>query len=232
MERKRLLTHTLKLQRERGSDRKVARTLGYLSDTNRMMGLHKEGIQQAKEALKILEQLGDTETQAGCLMKLASLLHSDKQFDAAEEAVTRVIGLVPENRSQVYESHRVLGGVYQSKGKTGKAIHHYELALGIASSFNWHDGLSFIHYSLALLFLDQGRFDDAHAHIEQTKLHTINNPYYLGRTMELQARIWYKQHRLKEARSEALRAVDIFEKLGATKSIEDCRKLLQDIRKK
>jgi hypothetical protein len=33
--------------------------------------------------------------------------------------------------------------------------------------------------------------------------------------MELQAQIWYKQDRLEEARSEALRAIDIYQKLGA-----------------
>jgi len=45
--------------------------------------------------------------------------------------------------------------------------------------------------------------------------------------MELQARVWYNQHRLEEARSEVLRAADVFEKLGAAKDLEGCRKLLQ-----
>jgi tetratricopeptide (TPR) repeat protein len=88
-------------------------------------------------------------------------------------------------------------------------------ALGIASSFNWHDHLFWAHYALAELFLDEGRFDDAHAHVERAKSHAVNNAYYLGRAMELQARVWYKQHRLEEARSEALRAADVYEKLGA-----------------
>jgi hypothetical protein len=38
--------------------------------------------------------------------------------------------------------------------------------------------------------------------------------------MELQAWVWYNQHRLEEARSEALRAADIYEKLGAAKDVE------------
>ena len=42
-EQKRLLTHSLKLGRERGNDQEVADTLGYLSDANRGLGLHKEG---------------------------------------------------------------------------------------------------------------------------------------------------------------------------------------------
>ena len=49
--------------------------------------------------------------------------------------------------------------------------------------------------------------------------------------MELQAWIWYKQHRLEGARSEALGAADIYEKLGAAKDVEDCRKLLQWIQR-
>jgi len=35
--------------------------------------------------------------------------------------------------------------------------------------------------------------------------------------MKRQAWVWYDQHRLKEAKSEALHVVDVYEKLGATK---------------
>jgi len=45
LERKRILTHALKLRRERGDDRGVAQTLGILSDANRQIGLLEEGIQ-------------------------------------------------------------------------------------------------------------------------------------------------------------------------------------------
>ena len=49
--------------------------------------------------------------------------------------------------------------------------------------------------------------------------------------MELQANIWYKQHRLEEARSEALRVADIYERFGDAEDAEDCRRLLQNIQK-
>jgi hypothetical protein len=71
--------------------------------------------------------------------------------------------------------------------------------------------------------------DDAHTHIEHAKLHAVNDPYDLGSAMELQARVWDKQGRLEEAKSEALCAVGVFEKLGAVKKLGDCRKFLQDI---
>jgi hypothetical protein len=73
-EEKRLLIHALKLWRERGdSDYWVARTLQRLAEANRLLGLHEEGIQQAKEALGVFERLGDTAEQAGCLARLAHL---------------------------------------------------------------------------------------------------------------------------------------------------------------
>jgi len=50
--------------------------------------------------------------------------------------------------------------------------------------------------------------------------------------MELQATVWYKQDRVEEARAEALRAVDVYEKLGAARDLERCRELLQRIEKK
>jgi len=230
--RKQLLTHALKLQREQGDDRQVARTLRHLSDTNRVMGLHKEGIRLAKEALVVLERLGDTAAQAKCLNDLAWAFDEDKQLDAAEEAASRAIVLIPEegHQSLVYGSHRILGKIYQSKGEREKAIHHFEIALEIASSFDWHDRLFWVHYSLVELFLDENRFDDAHAHAEQAKSHTANNAYCLGRAMELQARVWYKQRRLEEAGSEASRAADVFEKLGAAQDLEKCRGRLRLIK--
>jgi tetratricopeptide (TPR) repeat protein len=231
VERKRLLSQALKLWRERDSDPEVAATLAELSEANWLMDLHEEGIQQAKEALGGYERLGDVLQQADCLIRLTRLFCDDKQFDAAEEAAFRAISLLPEKGEQyrVCESHRVLGGIYQSKGETGKAVHHFEVAIGIASSCNWPDFLLWVHCDLAVLFRGEGRFDDAQAHIERAKSHTADNAYYLGRVMEEQAWILYKQHRLEEAKSEALHVADIYEKLGAAKDVEDCRELLRDI---
>ena len=47
--------------------------------------------------------------------------------------------------------------------------------------------------------------------------------------MGLQARIWYQEGRFEEAKSEALRAVDIFEKLGAAADLKQCREFLKRI---
>ena len=201
-ERKRLLTHTMKLWRERGNDHKVARTLKRLSDTNRMIGLYKEGIRQAREASEIFERLGDTAGQAECFIKLARVLLDAEQFDAAEEAASRGIDLLPEKGEQlrVCIGHRVLGDIYRSKGNTEKAIHHFKVALRIASPFSWHDEMFWVHYSLAELFFGEGRFDDGQAHIERAKSHAVNNAYRLGRAMKLQARVWYKQRMFEEAK--------------------------------
>jgi tetratricopeptide (TPR) repeat protein len=233
MESKRLVSRALKLYRERGDDPQVALALQCLSDTNRLMGLTKEGIQQAKEALRIYERLSDRAEQAECLIALGWLLHSDNQLDAAEEAAFRAIYLLPETGEQfrVCGAHRLLGDTYRSKGNTEKAIYYFEVALGIASSFNWHQPLFWAHYRLAVLFRDEGRFDNANDHIESAKSHTIDNAYNLGLAMEGQARVWYRQHRLEEARSEALQAADVYEKLGDANRVEECRKLLKKIKR-
>lgn len=47
--------------------------------------------------------------------------------------------------------------------------------------------------------------------------------------MWLQAVFWHKQYRFEDARFEALRAVDIFEKLGAADAVEGVSELLQQI---
>ena len=127
----------------------VARILWLLSDVNRLMGLPKEGIRLAKEALDIYRRLNDPVEQTQCLIVLARLLCGDKRFDAAERAMSRAMALIPglgkPNKFLACRSHRVLGYIYRSKGKTREAIHHYGVALGIASSFNWHNQLFWIH---------------------------------------------------------------------------------------
>ena len=230
-ERKRLLTHTLKLERGRGNDDRVAYSLKELSDANRVLNLREEGLKQAKEALEIYKRLGKTVEQAKCLIALARVLHDDEQLDAAEEAISRAIELFPDKGEElrVCRSHRILGDIYRSKGEREKAIHHYDVALGMASPSNWSHHLFLIHFSLALLFVDEGEFEDALAHVEQAKPHAVHDLYHLGRATLLQARIWYLQRKYEEATSEALHALDIFEKLGSTGSVETCEDLLRDI---
>ena len=227
VECKRLAYRALKLWRVRGDENNVARTLKDLSDVNRLMHLPKEGIQLAKEALGIYERLGDTMGQARCLDNLALSLRDDNQLNAAEEAAFRAIALLPEGEQFLLCGlHQTLGKIYRSKGEIEKAIHHFEVALGIASPFNWHHHLFGIHYKLVELFYNQGRLDDTQAHLERAKLHTVDDPYNFGRAMEMQARAWYKQGRFEEARTEALRAADTYERLGTARKVEDCKKLL------
>jgi len=233
MERKRVLMQALKLWRERGDDYNVAETLRIISGANWTLGLFEEGIQQAEEALAIYEQLGHISGQARSLQRLASLFHDDKQLAAAEEAASRAISLLAEgDRFSVCESNRLLGKICRSKGDTEKAIDHFETALRIASSFDWSDRLFWIHYDLAELFFDRGRFDDAHQGLERAESHATNNPYRLGCAMQLRARFWSRQGRFEEARSEALRSVGVYERLGAANDAEDCRALLRKIEKR
>ena len=230
-ERKRLLSHFLTLRKEEGDDSQVALALTELSEANRLLRLHKEGIAQAEEALGIYQRLNDASAHANCLFELAWLLRDDDQLDAAEEAGFRAIKLLPEKGEeyQACKSHRVLGLVFTSKGETEKAIHHFETALGIASTFNWNDQQFWIHHALAILFRNKDEFDNAHAHVERAKSYAIENKYYLGRAILLQARIYYPQRRFEDATSEALRASEILEKFGDFNSLEDCKALLQDI---
>jgi len=230
-ERKRLLTQVLKLQRKRGDGHQVARTLRLLSDANRHIGLFEEGIQQAKEALEFFKHLGDTVRETECLNGLACLLWDDDQLDAAEEAVSRAISLLPKKGQQLQtcRCHRILGEIYGDKGNMEKADYHFEVALGIASSFNWHEELFWIHYRSACLSLKQDRFDDTYAHLERAKPHALGDPFRIGAAAYFQAFTWYLQGRLEDAKLEALRAVDIAEKLGAARLLDTGREILEVI---
>ena len=231
VEQKRLLAYNLKLQREQGEDVRVAETLRLMSVASRSLRLYKEGIEQAKEALEIYTQLNDIEGQATSWQQLTWLLYDDKQLGAAEEAATRAIDALSDHSNQfpVCECYRALGYICLSKGETEKAIGHFETALNIASLFNWHIQKVWVHCSLAQQSFRENKFDDAHSHIEHAKSNAINDEYELGCAMEIQAGFWSKQRQYEEAKSEVLRAVDIFGKLGAVEELERCRALLRDI---
>ena len=228
VEQRRLLAHALKLRRERGDDHSVATSLQALSDVNQMLGLREEGIRQGREALEIWERLGDTAEQA---TELAQLFYGDGQLDAAEDAVSRTINLIPEKGEEflLCRSHRLLGDINGSKSDGEKAVHHYKEATQIASAGGWHGQLFWIYYSLAELSRDEEKFDDAHAHVNQAKLHAVDVGYLLGRAAEMDAQIWYRQRMFEDARSEALHAIEFYEKLGSAKDMADCRAVLREV---
>ena len=123
-ESRRLLTHIVKLWRERGDLYHVALTLMYSSDATRLMCLFVEAIQLAEEALGIFEQLKDTMRQAQCLSLLAlSLLEVDK-VDPAQEAAFRATTLISENSKQfiILLCHQVLGETFRSSATPGKPL--------------------------------------------------------------------------------------------------------------
>jgi tetratricopeptide (TPR) repeat protein len=231
-EQSRLFARALRLERERGNDHRIAQTLKNFVDTNQMPDLRKEWIQQTKKTLDNFERLGTAPAQqAQCLNDLAHLLYEDEQLDAAEEAALRTINLLPANGQEALacQSLCLLGNIYHSKGGREMAIHYFEAALGIASPFDWHCSLTRIHHALAMLLLLEDQLDDAGGHVEQANFHTRDNTYCQGRTVFLQAEIWFKQHRIKDAAAGAFRAIKIFEKVGAAKALEVCTGLLRDI---
>lgn len=212
-EEKRLLTHALKLQRDRrGGDGFVAEILRRLSEANRFLDLPKEGMQRAREALEFSERLGDAFEQALSLDCLAWLLFDLGQFDAAEAAAFRILDLVPEKGQEylVCRSHRLLGNIHWSKEGKEKAVHHLETAIAIASPFNWHREIFWNYYTLVQLCVKERKFDQANAQIERAKPHAMDDTYMLARLMEVQADVWYRERKLERARTEVLRAQEIY----------------------
>ena len=233
VENKRLLIHTLKLRREREDGYLVAQTLIFLAYTNRQLHLYKEGILQARGSLEICEQLNHTTGQAHSFRCLAWLLHADDQLDDAEGAASRVVDLFTNigDQFEVCNGYRILGIICHSKGKTEEAIKHYGAARRLAFSFSWNIQLFLNDFFMAELLFDVERFDEAHVCVERAKSYAGDDAFLVGRAVKLQAEFWHKQQRLEEAESEALRAVDLFEKLGASRDLEKSRELLRDIQK-
>ena len=234
VEAKQILACMLRIRREYGNDLEVAQTLRYLAYANQIMEYHEEGILQVKESLEICEQLGDTVGKAHTLTIFSILWFSVKQLTAAEEAAFQAINFLQGKGEEfmIGFCHHVLSMVYDSKGEREKAINHIEAALKLASSFNSPNLLFWNYFILANSAYQEGRFNDVNVHIECAKSYTVGTLYNQGHAMEMQAKTWYQQDRLEEAKSEALSAVDAFEKIGAAKKEQQCREILRMIKTK
>lgn len=70
-----------------------------------------------------------------------------------------------------------------------KVIHCLEMALGITSSLDSAEQLVWVNFTLAQVFSEQGRFEDAQTHLGHAKSDTADNTYPLAYTMDPQARV-------------------------------------------
>jgi hypothetical protein len=97
-----------------------------------------------KEALEIREQLDDTTQQAEWPGKPSCLVVTFRQQNSTPQKQSRVPcgdrSPPSERRTApgVRISSRALGYIHRSNGDTEKAVHRFELALGIASPDNRH----------------------------------------------------------------------------------------------
>ena len=228
VEQRRVLFRSLNLWIGWRNDYGIACTLTDLSEVNRRLGRHKEGLPQAKEALRIFTSLGDTENQASCLLVLASLLQFDGQLDAAEEAATRAMDLSKNcDQLQICNCHKVLGDIHESKGSTKKAVYHLNECLKIATLINSRRDMCKSHLGLAGLYFEEENFEDAHRHIKQAKSCARDDELSLGCMLFLSAHILHYQNRVEEGKSEASRALAIFKEIGARDLAKGIRQLLK-----
>lgn len=82
---------------------------------------------------------------------------------------------------------------------------------------------------LARLFSDEGRLDEAQAHLELARSYVVNDAYLLARASLLQAEVRDKLEMPEEAKSEALYALEVFKKLGAQIDVEYTRSFMERI---
>ena len=185
---------------------------------------------QSKEALEIYERLGHTIEQVELARSVVSRRRAAQRSGGSRFSRNHTSS-GGRRRILLLSNPRVLGHVYRSKREIGKATHHFETAIQISSPFNWRDELCWNYNCLAQLLCNGKKFDNAQTHVDQAKSFADGNPYHLCRAAEIQAEIWYRQHQLEDAMSEALRAFEIYEKLGASEDAKSCRELLEDISK-
>ena len=231
----RLLTHTLKLYRERGDNDQVAKALRKLSQASFELGLIEEGIQQAGEAMTISRQIGDIVGVIGCHIRLSSLFRRAERNDEADECESRLIELTntllassylePMLRGLVHDS---LAQIYFNKRDMEQATSHAETALRIGG-ITVRSNLFTRYHTMARIHMENGRFDDAEAQLEHARSLAAEDSSEHSRLVLLQAHLLVKQGKLEEARSEAPRALDLLQEHGAVDQVKEAEDLIQSI---
>jgi len=158
--------------------------------------------------------LSDTEGQASSLRVLALLFAEDCQVDAAEEAASRAANISSDNPSkyQLPEHHHILGHIYYSRGEAAAAIDHLKTALELATSFSLQRIQASVLCCLLRVLLEEGRLDDARAHLEKSDAVNHIDGLYLAAV--IQVCVWRQQSRVEEAESEIWRVIDMCQKIG------------------
>ena len=227
-DQKQLLEHIRKLEREGGNDYRIALISMVLATANVQLRLAQEALGQAMEAVEIFERIGDIKTHGCSLFTLAIVLAGNDQPEAAEEAASRILQLIPEKGEEYLAcyAHIFLCALYGGRGEKEKSLHHIQTTLEIATHFDWQNHIFSAHWSLADLYFGEEKFDDAIAHAERAKSHVVNNALGMAQASVLQATSYYRQGKLEKAKFEALQAVEIFERLGAQDHLENGRFIL------
>ena len=190
-ERQRLLCHAMKLPGEWGDSCEFSIRLLQLADINSSSGLCEEGIQQAREAMKNFQRLGDVMGEVYCHISLFRFFHRANRLHDAGNCESQVIGLVdifmptadPVSRCFL---HLSLVDLYCHKGDAEESIFHLEAALTVTTVRS----LRFIiHYGLAIIHCIQGRLFDAGVHAEHAWSLAANGSSELGGLMLVRARL-------------------------------------------
>ena len=228
VEQQQLLCRALKLYRERGDDDDIAFTLLHLSPVSSSLGLHEEGILQAREAMAIFRQLGNTIGVVDCYAFLSSLLRRVNRLDEADECEMQAIrladALTPDADPVFCGSlHASLAVIYFNRGNMEKTISHSEASLGVLTtrSNRFH-----IHCAQVSAHIMEGRFGDAEAHLEHAGLLAANDSSELGILMLLRAGLFRGQGKFAEAGSETSCALDLLERLGGGDRVEEAKDFL------
>lgn len=114
------------------------------------LGLHEKRIRVGKEASQNPERLNDAVVQAWALARLCwvqVVLRRSARQRRRDSHSSHAIDLFLERdeRIYLYTCRRLLGRIYHPKNGTEKASRDFEIALGLASSFNGLNALFWIH---------------------------------------------------------------------------------------
>ena len=177
--------------------------------------------------METLERLDDTAEQARCLNILASLSYEDEQLDAAEEAVSCAISqpILPAPQFSLQMRHET--EVIQVVVRAG--VGAFDVIVCVVESAFVQEQSRQAIMNPKQLVVPAERGGDSESHLEMSRLLPLALGFiYVAKNM-MRSFLGPSLREKIEARSEALRAIDAYEKLGAAQDLERCRRILREI---
>jgi len=180
---------------------------------------YDEAAKKLLDGLKILQEAGDNESIAYCLLGLGfvnrNLENYDKALEYFSQSIEVSVGLT--NKKPIVSALNETGNIYMMKEDYKKSLEYKFQALEIAKNSNYKYGISFVTHDIGLTYMQMGELKEALRHLEISLQMDSSSNLQRERAINLEniGNIYRRLGDLKTAKKRLEESIEIAENINA-----------------